>query len=401
MRSLMTKRFVLLTLAGSVLLATLSLATFAQQPQAMCHASLEAYVHDRSLNATRIDQHTVSMKRGGVVYICKCDPYNDARPPKCDPQNSSGSGGSSDLDLSRFSPGQQLALKATQSLIDGLFKSIFRPSAKNNADSAAAALQARQEAIRKQEDENREALAQWDAFRTEEQARAQREQEEARRKGQEMLAQTGGAGGQGLAFQPISGGNLDMKPLPAGKYPAPKTALEQAACAAYFSEEARKLADQGKLKEAEFMGLQAQKAMSGEPLDAPCRAAAVTPAAPVADPKTVQEVIGQYKVKIQELLDLSQKLAEVRQQKVDAEAEVKEKEAQIADLKAKTQSATKPEEKKADDDLLAELSKLKGEAEERVKIADANEKAFLQKAEDTKAEVDALGVKLQENKDKK
>jgi len=404
MRSTTAKRIALLTLAGSVLSATLPLASFAQQPQAMCHASLEAYVHDRSLNATRIDAHTVSMKRGGVVYICRCDPYNDARPPKCDPQNSSGSGGSSDLDLSRFSPGQQLALKATQSLIDGLFKSIFRPSSKNNADSAAAALQARQEAIRKQEEENRQALAQWDAFRAEEQARAQREQEEARRKGQEMLAQTGGAGGEGgrgLAFQPIAGGKLEMAPLPAGRYPAPKDALEQAACAAYFSKEARKLADQGKLKEAEFMSLQAQKAMSGEPLDAPCRAAAVTPAAPVADPATVQEIIGQYKVKIQELLDLSEKLAQVRQQKVDAEAEVKEKEARIADLKAKAQSATKPEEKKADDDLLAELSKLKGEAEERVKIADANEKAFLLKAEETKSEVDTLGSKLQQSKDKK
>ena len=400
MRSIAAKSIARLTLAGSVLLATLSLASFAQQPQAMCHSSLESYITDRSLNATRIDQHSVSMRRGGVVYICRCDPYNDARPPKCDPRDSSGSGGSSDIDLSRFSPGQQLALKATQSLIDGLFKSIFRPSSKNNADSAAA-LQARQEAIREQEEERLQALDVWEKFQVDERARAQREQEEARMKGQEMLAQTGGTGGQGLTFQPISGGKLDMKPLPAGKYPAPKTALEQAACAAYFSEEARKLADQGKLKEAEFMSLQAQKAMSGGPLDAPCRAAAVTPPPPVADSPAVQEVIGQYKVKIQELLDLSEKLAEVRQQKVDAEADVKEKEARITDLKAKAESDTNPEKKKADDDLLAELSKLKGEAEERVKIADANEKAFLQKAEEKKAEVDALGVKLQENKDKK
>ena len=401
MRSIAAKSIARLTLAGSALLATLALASFAQQPQAMCHSSLEMYVNDASLKATRIDQHTVSMKRGGVVYICKCDPYNDARPPKCDPRDSSGSGGSSDIDLSRFSPGQQLALKATQSLIDGLFKSIFRPSSKNNADSAAAALQARQEAIREQEEERLQALDVWEKFQVDERARAQREREEARKRGQEMLAHTGGTGGQGLTFQPISGGTLDMKPLPAGKYPSPKTALEQAACAAYFSEEARKLADQGKLEEAEFMSLQAQKAMSGELLDAPCRAAAVTPAAPVADTKAVQEVIGQYKVKIQELLDLSEKLAEVRQQKVDAEADVKEKEARITDLKAKAESDTNPEKKKADDDLLAELSKLKGEAEERVKIADANEKAFLQKAEEKKAEVDALGVKLQENKDKK
>jgi hypothetical protein len=401
MRSIAAKSIARLILAGSALLATLSLASFAQQPQAMCHASLETYVIDRSLKATRIDQHSVSMVRGGVVYICRCDPYNDARPPKCDPRDSSGSGGSSDIDLSRFSPGQQLALKATQSLIDGLFKSIFRPSSKNNADSAAAALQARQEAIRKQEEERLQALDVWEKFQVDERARAQREQEEAREKGQEMLAQMGGAGGQGLAFQPISGGKLDMKPLPAGKYPAPDSPLKQASCAAYFSEEARKLADQGKLEQAEFMSLQAQKAMVGEPLDAPCRAAAVTPAAPVADSPTVQEVIGQYKVKIQELLDLSRKLAEVRQQKVIAETEVKNAEDEITKAKARKESATKPEEKKAEDDLLAELSKLKGEAEDRVKIADANEKAFLLKADETKTEVDTLGSKLQVSKDKK
>ena len=86
---------------------------------------------------------------------------------------------------------------------------------------------------------------------------------------------------------------------------------------------------------------------------------------------------------------------------IDAETEVKEKEARIADLKAKAEFATKPEEKKAQDDLLAELAKLKGEAEERVKIADANEKAFLLKADEKKSEVDALGAKLQEKKDKK
>lgn len=308
MRSATAKRIDRLSLAGSVLLAILPLASFAQQPQAMCHASLEAYVNDRSLNATRIDQHSVSMRRGGVVYICRCDPYNDARPPKCDPQNSSGSGGSSAIDMSRFSPGQQLALTATQSLIDGLFKSIFRPSSKNNADSAAAALLAKQEAIRKQEAERQQALEQWETFQADEKERALFKQKEDRKKGQEMLAQMGGSGGQGLTFQPVSGEKLEFnewaaakpvdKPLPAGKFPAPRKAFDQARCAAYFSEKARELEKLGRNEEAEFMSLQAQKAMAGEPLDAPCQAAAGENAVPVPDSPAVQEVIGQYKVKI-------------------------------------------------------------------------------------------------------
>lgn len=56
--------------------------TSAQQPQAMCRESLEAWVRDKSLNARWNSDHTaVIMVRGGVEYICTCPDQN--RPPVC------------------------------------------------------------------------------------------------------------------------------------------------------------------------------------------------------------------------------------------------------------------------------------------------------------------------------
>lgn len=65
--------------------------TSAQQPQAMCRETLEAWVRDKSLNARWNSDHTaVIMVRGGVEYICTCPDQN--RPPVCRPSSSAASG---------------------------------------------------------------------------------------------------------------------------------------------------------------------------------------------------------------------------------------------------------------------------------------------------------------------
>jgi hypothetical protein len=254
-------------------------------------------------------------------------------------------------------------------------------------------------------------LEQWNAFQRAEADRALREREYAREQGKKMLAQTGGTGGQGLNFQSVSGEKLEFKewtaqrpevnPLPSGKYPAPKTALEQANCAAYFSEKARELAGQGKSEQAEFMSLQAQKAMVGEPLDAPCLAAAATHAAPVADSPQIQVILDQYKSKVQELLEISRKLADVRKQKLDAEFDIQQADAKITDLKGKAASVTKPEEKQEIDELAKEAQALKSESEKRLKIAEDNESAYVKDAQQVESQVQGLNSKLQESKVKK
>ncbi|MEN6311423.1 MAG: hypothetical protein ABFD80_07800 [Acidobacteriota bacterium] len=361
-------------------------ARAAHAQQAMCRETLEAWVRDKSLNARWDSGHTgVIMKRGGVEYLCTCPSQN--RPPVCRPSGSSGSAGSGGSDLSRFSPAEQLALRATESVIQGLFSSIFKPPATDKKDAEAESRRLRQLSVQREEEENRRIEAQWNAFRSEQQARENSEREAARARGRELLGETGGTGVQGLAFRPVS-------EAPAGKYPAPASAVEQARCAAYFSEQARTLARQGKKEEAEFMSRQAQKAMAGEPLDAPCQAAAT--AAPDVPSPAVREILDQYNVKVRELLGISRKLNELRRQRLDAEMDLEETEARIQDLKTRAAAAAKPEEKRAADDLMKELEAAKGETENRIKISGENEKAVLEEAKRAEDEVKALDTKLQE-----
>ena len=71
-------------LVGLAILAACPVLTFAQQPQAMCRETLEAWVNDKSLNAKWNSDHTaVIMVRGGVEYICTCP--SQTQPPVCKP----------------------------------------------------------------------------------------------------------------------------------------------------------------------------------------------------------------------------------------------------------------------------------------------------------------------------
>jgi len=410
------KRTIRRTVVALAILAALPAPFFAQQPQAMCRASLETYVLDKSLNA-HWEGNTVIMKRGGVEYVCRC--VSETQPPECKPRNSSGTSGLSGVDITQFKPGQQLALMATQSLLQGLFKNIF--GADKPAGAAEDVLKRQQDMLREQEEAREQALKDWDVFQEEEKGRALREQEADRKIGRDLLDKMGGTDGQGLGFQSISGGKLEFNewvarkpeaiPLPSGKYPAPKTAVEQARCAAYFSERARELSGLGKNEEAQFMSLQAQKAMAGETLDIPCQVAASGAGADSGtDPHKagsqamamgINEILDQYKAKIKELLDISQKLGQVRKQKLAAEYDVREMDARIMDIKSQAAVATQPEEKQKCDDLLNEALALRGQSENLLKVAADNEAACMTDARKAESQVQELSSKLQEGKDKK
>jgi hypothetical protein len=418
------KRTIRRTVAGLAILAVFPAPFFARQlpipqPEHLpCRNSLEAYVLDKSLNA-RWEGDTVVMKSGGVEYVCRCASASAKQSPECKPRNSSGTSGLEGVDFSRFSPGQQLALKATQSLIQGLFKSIFSPN--KPAGSADDALAQRQALLDKQQKERDQSLQDWDLFQKEEKAKAQREKQARQMIGQDLLEKIGGAGGQGLGYQSISGEKLEFNawmerkpeanPLPPGKYPALKSAIEQVRCAAYFSERARELSGLGKNEEAKFMSLQAQKAMAGEPLDAPCKASAAGAGAdPGADPQKagsqaaamgIDEILNQYKAKIQELLKISQDLGAVRKQKLAIEDDLKLRDAEIMKIKSRAEAATKPEEQKECEDLLKAALDLKGQSEALLKIATDNEKASEADARKAESQVQELSSKLKESKDKK
>lgn len=406
--------------AAGAVLAALALAAAgavpaaAQQAVADCRASLQAYVYDRSLNA-RWEGDAVVMVRGGVEYVCKC--YANNQPPDCRKRGSSGSGGVGGVDLSRFSPGQQVALMATQSLLQGLFAGIFSAPSKPAGPSPEEILRQQQELLRKQEEERQQALEDWNAFQQAEAERIEAERAAARANGAALLGQMGSSSGQGLGFESVGGQGLEFqswvaekpeaKPAAAGKHPAPKSAAEQARCAAYFSDEALRLAKAGKREEAEFMSLQAQKAMSGEPTDVPCPGAAPVPApapagtgasTPAVDVNAVLEL---YNARIQDLFALSQKLADVRKQKIDAQLDLRQAEARLAETQAKASTVTKPEEKKEVDDLLGELQALKADAENRQRIAEENENACLADAKKAEEAVKELDAKLKSDQGKK
>ena len=415
-------RIIRRTVVALTILAAFPASFFTQQtPQpghVACRLSLEAYVLDKSLNAHWEGNDTVVMKSGGVEYVCRCASLSALQSPECKPRNSSGAGGLSGVDISQFKPGQQLALMATQSLIQGLFKSIF--SADKPAGGAEDAFVQRQAMLEKQQKEREQALKDWDVFQEEEKGRALREQEANRMIGQNLLEKIGGAGGQGLGYQSISGGKLEFNewvarkpeaiPLPSGKYPALKVP-EQARCAAYFSERARELSKLGKNEEAQFMNLQAQKAMTGETLDVPCQAAAVVAGAGSGpDPQKagsqamamgIEEILNQYKAKIEELLNISKDLDAARKHKLAAEFDVREMDAKIMDIKSRAAVATQPEEKQKCDDLLNEALALRGQSENLLKVAADNEAACVMDARKAESQVQELSSKLQEGKDKK
>ena len=394
-------------IAAAAFLAAGAFPASAQQAQADCRATLDAYMNDHSFqNRTRLSANSISITVNGVKYVCTC--YANNQPPDCRKEGSSGSGGSGGVDMSRFSPGQQIALMATQSLLQGLFAGIFSSPSKPAGPSPEEILRQQQELLRKQEEERQQALEDWNAFQQAEAERIEAERAAARANGEALLGQMGSSAGQGLGFESVGGQGLEFqswvaekpeaKPAAAGKHPAPKSAAEQARCAAAFSDEALRLEKAGKHEEAEFMSRQAQKAMSGEPTDVPCPGgasaqAAGSPKAGAKEPALdVNAVLEQYNAKIQELFVLSQKLADVRKQKIDAQLDLRQAEARIAETRAKAVTVTKPEEKKDVDDLLGELEALKADAENRQKIAEENENACLadaKKAEDAVKELDA------------
>ncbi len=414
MRSMKAKSVSAAFLAGSVLVVALGHRAPAQQAVADCRASLQAYVYDRSLNA-RWEGDTVVMVRGGVEYVCKC--YAKNQPPDCRKRGSSGAGGMGGVDMSRFSPGQQIALMATQSLLQGLFAGIFSSPAKPAGPSPEEILRQQQELLRKQEEERQQALEDWNAFQRAETKRIEAERAAARAVGEALLGQMGSSAGQGLGFESVGGQGLEFqswvaekpeaKPAAAGKHPAPKSAAEQARCAAAFSDEALRLQKAGKHEEAEFMSLQAQKAMSGEPTDVPCPGgassqAAGSPKAGAKEPAVdVNAVLEQYNARIQDLFVLSQKLADVRKQKIDAQLDLRQAEARLAETRAKAATVTAPEEKKDVDDLLGELQALKADAENRQKIAEENENACLADAKKAEDAVKELDAKLKSGQDRK
>jgi hypothetical protein len=115
----------------------------------------------------------------------------------------------------------------------------------------------------------------------------------------------------------------------------------------------------------------------------------------------IDEILNQYKAKIDELLDISLKLGQFRKQKLEVEIALKDHDVNIADIKSRAAAATQPEEKQKFDALLNEALALRGQSESLLTVAKDNEEFYLESARKAKGQVQELSSKLQEGKDKK
>jgi hypothetical protein len=162
---------VLLMSAGLAVAAAFATSAAAQQPAVDCRATLEAYVMDKSLNVRR-EGDAVVVTRAGIEYVCRC--YVNTFPPVCRPGGDfMGAGGLGGADLSRFEPGEQIAVMAVKTLIQGLFNSIYGSPSMEASSSGEDALRAREDMLGAQEGSRKRVLEGWELFRKEEKKRLQ------------------------------------------------------------------------------------------------------------------------------------------------------------------------------------------------------------------------------------
>jgi len=157
--------------AGLAVAAAFATRAAAQQPAVDCRATLEAYVKDKSLNVRR-EGDTVVVTRAGIEYVCRC--YVNTFPPVCRPGGGfTGASGLGGADLSRFEPGEQIAVMAAKTLIQELFISIYGSPSMEASSSGEDALRAREDMLGAQEGSRKRVLEGWELFRKEEKKRLQ------------------------------------------------------------------------------------------------------------------------------------------------------------------------------------------------------------------------------------
>ncbi len=314
-----------------------------------------------------------------------------------------------------LSPSKQMQFQMFQSFLqpffnalgDSIRQSMFGPSSPVRHDLR----QEQEEMRRKQEEEaKRSAYEQW--INELKKAEFERIAEEQRRKkeGAEILARAR-IGNEGLKREPI-GGSLEpfswskpdakVSPQPVIQYPAPKSAVEQVMCAAYFSELASDAANRGDIENARFYGDQMSNVMQGLPTSIKCSppkelTSKVDLNEAKKENRKLTELSRLYQeavIKIEKLSDLQIKLNEVKVKKEDVEQKIKELDKQIEEIKARSRPQDSPERKAKEDDLLAQALALKGEAERQYQEAVQTEEELLKKKLEIEKELNGIKDKI-------
>ncbi len=363
--------------------------------------------------------HNQFLKSGQTGYvICSGVKYECTGCGSCTPVSSSSSptrglGTSQQMQLQMFQSFMQPFFDAFGASIRQSMLDLIMPS----SPAQDTLRQQQEEMKRKQEEEaRRQAYEQW--MNELKKAELERLAEEQRKKeeGEKILAMAR-IGGEGLQYEPIGGilqpfswdrPDAKLSPEPATQYPAPKSAIEQMMCAAYFSELANDAVKIGDMEGAHFYGDQMSNVMQGAPTAIKC-----------SPPKNLisnvdlnkakelnrkyaemSKLYQEFMPKIEKLSDVEVKLNEVKMKKENAEQKIKELNKQIEEIKARSKPTDSPEKKAKDDDLLAQALALKSEAEKQYNEAVQSEEKLLKEKEQIEDELNSIKNKIQKGDQK-
>ncbi len=386
--------------------------TFAQPNMVIdCYGTIESWKVDRRYGTDPTWR----------AYVDSCYCPSETGSPVCRPSSTgltpSGGGTISIPSGSGLDPSLQIQLMMFQSFITPLFNAIGESIRQSMLDSLMPSqskqdvLRQQEEMRRRQEEEaKRQAYEQWmNELKKAELARLAEEQKK-REEGQKILAKAR-IGSEGLRHEPI-GGKLEpfswskpevkLSPQPTTQYPAPKSAVEQMMCAAFFSELSNEAASRGDIEMARFYGDQMSNVMQGAPTAIKC-----------SPPKNLTSNVDLNKAKelnrkytemsklyqevmpkIEKLSNVEVKLNEVKAKKEYAEQKIKEIDKQIEEIKASSKPEDPPEKKAKDDDLLAQALALKGEAERQYQEAVQLEEKLSKEKENLEIELNAIKEKI-------
>jgi hypothetical protein len=255
---------------------------------------------------------------------------------------------------------------------------------------------ARQNAIKRQQEEEqkkRAAIQAWLDLQNEEAMKKQMEQNARIKQGEKMLSQMQTVGGSGK-LEPFSFGNpkLDLKPISQNTYPNTKlTTWERLLCSAYFSN----LANQStKDVDARFYSDQAQRVMVGEPTYLECRIPQVSNEKLAKRMEEVKKNSDEMNVKIKDLQDIEGKLTETREKIKDAELKKEEATTKVNELQNRAATA-KPEEKAKIDELTRLAQEQSQDADQEINQAKQSEKDALNKKERLENELGNMRAQVQ------
>lgn len=355
-----------------------------------CKGTLEAWKADPRLRE--------------YAETCRCDPYDNTKPPVC------GSPGAPSMPNGRgLDPATQMALGIMQSFFSGFSNELFAQPDTYQQD----ALQKQQE-IARQEEEKRQALKQWMDLQTEEELKRVKAENEAKQRGEEILAKASIGAGE-LKIESIGGGSLTTSswdtpkptatPAPSVQYDTSKFTLnERLLCAAYFSKLAEGMANSGDIEGARFYGIQIENVMHGYPTAIECKPPKDL-SSTAMDIKKAEELSRKYTEmatlsseimpKIEKLHDLVIKLDEAKCKKEEAEQKIKEIDEQIEKIKARSQTVNTPETKVQEDDLLMQALALKAEVEKQKQEAIQAEENLTKEKQAIEEELNAIKDKMQ------